>query len=132
MIVNPYGRRFGVFLTIGGVAIFRAIAPANTVRLHQIGIDPDTLAFALVVVLLTGFVVGLVPVLGTCQFDMNEALKADSRSTTLVFYRHRLASLFVASEVLLSLILLFRSGLLINHLSRLLLLNPGYRTATAT
>ncbi len=128
VLLSLLGGTLGILLACGGIQVFRAIVPGNLARLEEIGIDPGTLAFALGIVLLSGFVVGVVPALRACRIDVNEALKADTRGATLEFGRRRLASLFVASEVSLSLILLIGSGLLINSLSRLLLLDPGYRT----
>jgi len=128
LLLSLVGGALGLMLAVGGVAVFRAIAPADMARLHEIGVDPMTVVFALGVVLFIGVVVGLIPGLRTSWPDLNEALKADSGSATLRFGRRRLASLFVVTEMALSLILLISSGLLINSLSRLLRLDPGYRT----
>jgi putative ABC transport system permease protein len=128
VLLSLAGGIVGILLAIVGVAVFRAIAPHDMARLEEVRINLGTLVFALGIVLLTGVIVGLVPALRACRPDLHEAIKADSRGTTLEFGRRRLASLFVASEVSLSLILLVSSGLLINSLSRLLLLDPGYRT----
>jgi len=128
LLLSLLGGALGLMLAVGGVAVFRAIAPADMARLHEIGVDPTTLAFALGAVLLTGIVVGLVPGWRFCRPDLNDALKGDSRNAALGLSRRRLAKLFVASEMSLSLILLISSGLLINSMSRLLLLDPGYRT----
>jgi putative ABC transport system permease protein len=128
VLLSLMGGTLGILLAYGGVQVFRAIVPSDLARLEEIGVDPGTLAFALGIVLLSGLIIGLIPALRTCRIDVNEALKADTRGATLEFGRRRVASLFVASEVSLSLILLIGSGLLINSLSRLLLLDPGYRT----
>jgi putative ABC transport system permease protein len=127
-LLSLLGGLLGVLLARAGVAVFRGIAPPDMARLEEVGVDSGTLVFALGVVLLTSILVGLVPAWRTCQPDLNEALKVDSRGATLDFRRRRLASLFVASEVSLSLILLVSAGLLVNSLSRLLVLDPGYRT----
>ena len=128
VLLSLLGGVLGIVLAIGGVAVFRALAPSDMPRLEEVGIELGTLVFALGAVLLTGILVGLVPAWRTCRPDLHEALKADSRGATLDFGRRRLASLFVASEVALSLILLVGAGLLVNSFSRLLRLDPGYRT----
>jgi putative ABC transport system permease protein len=128
VLLSLLGGALGILLAFVGAAVFRLIAPSDMVRLEEIRIDPATLGFALCLILLTGILVGLVPALWTCRPDLNEALKADSRGATAEFKRRRLANLFVASEVSLCLVLLISSALLINSLSRLLLLDPGYRT----
>jgi putative ABC transport system permease protein len=128
LLLSLLGGVLGILLAFGGVGVFRQIAPSDMVRLEEIRIDPATLGFALCLVLLMGILVGLVPALRTCRPDLNEAIKADSRGATADFRRRRLASLFVAFEISLCLVLLISSGLLVNSLSRLLLLDPGYRT----
>jgi putative ABC transport system permease protein len=128
VLLSVLGGVLGIVLAIGGVAVFRAIAPSDMPRLEEVGIESGTLVFALGAVLLTGILVGLVPAWRTCRPDLHEALKADNRGATRDVGRRRLASLFVASEVALSLILLVGAGLLVNSFSRLLRLDPGYRT----
>jgi predicted permease len=128
VLLSLLGGTLGVLLACAGVQIFRVIVPSDLARLEEIGVDPGTLVFALGTVLLTGIVIGLVPALQACRVDLNEVLRADTRGITPELRRRRLSSLFVASEVSLSLMLLIGSGLLINSLSRLLLLDPGYRT----
>lgn len=128
VLLSLFGGVLGILLAFGGVAVFHRIAPGDLPRLEEIRIDPATLGFALCLILLTGLLVGLMPALRTCRPDLNDALKADSRGATAEFRRRRLANLFVASEVSLCLVLLISAGLLINSLSRLLLLDPGYRT----
>ncbi len=128
VLLSLLGGVLGIVLALGGLAVFRAIAPSDMPRLEEVGIEFGTLVFALGVVLLTGILVGLVPAWRICRPDLHEALKTDSRGATLAFGRRRLTSLFVASEVALSLILLVGAGLLVNSFTRLLRLDPGYRT----
>lgn len=128
LLLSLLGGVLGILLAFVGVAVFRRIAPSDMVRLGEVCIDPTTLGFALGLVLLTGILVGLIPALRTCRPDLNDALRADGRGTTVEFRRRRLANLFVAAEISLCLVLLIGSGLLINSFSRLLLLDPGYRT----
>lgn len=128
LLLCSLGGILGLLLAGWGISVFRAIAPNNIPRLQEAGIDSATLVFALGAVLLTGGVVGLIPVLQTCRVGLNETLKEDGRSATMRFGRRRLASQLVVAELSLSLVLLIGSGLLINSFSRLLLLNPGYTT----
>jgi predicted permease len=70
----------------------------------------------------------LTPALRLCKLELHEVLKEGTRGATMGPGRHRLARLLVTAQIALSLTLLIGSGLLINSLSRLLLLDPGYQT----
>jgi putative ABC transport system permease protein len=128
VLLAALGGAFGLIIALGMLDVFRVIAPDTIPRLEHVGLDTTTLGFALGTVLLTGISVGLVPALRTFRLDLNEALKAEGRTSSMGFGRRRLASSVVAAEVSISLILLISSGLLINSVSRLLLIDPGYRT----
>jgi len=128
VLLSLLGGMLGLLLAWASIDIFCAIVPGDLASLEEIHIDPGTLVFALGIVLLNSIVTGLIPALRTSRIDVNEALKADTRGTTPEFGRRRLVSLFIVSEVAMSLILLIAAGLLLNSLCRLLILNLGYRT----
>ena len=128
MLLAALAGVFGLIIAIGMLNVFRMIAPDTIPRQELVGLDTTTLGFAIGAVLLTGISVGLVPTLRTFRVDLNEALKAEGRTASMGFGHRRLVSSVVVSEVSLSLILLIGSGLLINSISRLLLIDPGYRT----
>ena len=57
------GRRAGRGLAYAGLRLLVAIGPANLPRLSEISLDARTLAFTLVLSLLSGFFFGLIPAL---------------------------------------------------------------------
>jgi len=128
VLLTVLGGVLGILLAWSGIGVFRAMVPRDLARLQEIGLDTGTLTFALGIVLFSGILIGLIPALRICRIDVSDALKAESRGTTPGLVRHRMASLFVASEISLSLMLLIGSFLMINSLSRLLLIDPGHRT----
>ncbi len=118
----------GLLLAWWSMEVFRVIAPHDIPRYEQVSIDSAVFAFVLGIGTLTGIAVGLTPTLRVCKLKLHEVLKEGTRSATMGPGRHRLAKLLVTAQIALSLMLLIGSGLLINSLSRLLLLDPGYRT----
>jgi predicted permease len=128
VLLSLLGGMLGILFAWASIDVFRAIVPGDLARMEEIHIDPGTLVFALGIVLMSGIVTGLIPALRTSRVNMNEALKADTRGITPEFGRRRLVSLFIVSEVAMSLMLLIAASLLLNSLCRLLILNPGYRT----
>src|SRR5262245_39451815 len=95
--------------------------------MQGIGIDAWVLAFTLGVSVITGLVFGLAPVFQAWRTDVNAALKQESRGDT-GGQRNRLRQLLVVSEMALALVLLVGAGLLMKSFSRLLDVNPGFRT----
>jgi len=77
--------------------------------------------------LVTGLAFGLAPAVQAWRTDVNAALKEEGRGETAghrKWFRHVL----VVSEVALALVLLIGAGLLIKSFSRLMEVNPGFRT----
>ena len=128
LLLAALGGVLGLLLASWGIAVFRAIAPHSIPRYEQVTLDSVVIVFVLVVALLTGIAVGLAPALRACKLDLHEALKAGARSTTMGSGQHRLSKILVTTQVALSVTLLIGSGLLINSFSRLLLVDPGYKT----
>jgi putative ABC transport system permease protein len=86
-------------------------------------VDVPILAFALVVSLLTGVLVGLIPGLRASRVDLQSALKGETGPSG-----HRSRSALVLSQVALSLILLIGTALLVRSLLRLEAIDPGFRS----
>lgn len=128
MLLAALGGACGLLFALWGTDVFRAIAPENVPRQSQVGIDMAAFIFTGVAILLTGTIVGLVPAFRACRIGLSEAVKQGGRDVTMRLGWRRLASLLVGGQLALSLTLLVGSGLLINSLTRLLVLDPGYRT----
>ena len=69
----------GVALAYGGVALLRAIAPADLPRLEQVAVDARVLGFGLAVALATGVLFGLAPALQALRSDVREVLASSAR-----------------------------------------------------
>jgi predicted permease len=110
--------------------IVRTINPGNIPRLEAIQLDGGVLAFTFAVSILTGLVFGLAPALRAASVDLNSALKAGGRASQgtggFTFFRHRLRSLLVISELAFSLMLLIGAGLLVRSFLRLESVPPGF------
>ena len=94
-------------------------------RAVDIGLDPITLGFTLVVTLLTGLGIGLLPALQASGVNVLETLKDASRGSA--GSGHRLRSSLLVAEVSLSLVLLIAAGLLLTSFSRLQRVEPGFQ-----
>lgn len=124
VLLSLFGGALGLLLAYWLIGPLVALAPSTIPRLHEIGIDGRTLAFTLVISLLTALIFGLLPALKFSKPDLQEALKQGGQSTGggSVLLR----SALVVAEVSLTMVLLVGAGLLVKSLWRILQVNPGF------
>ncbi len=102
--------------------------PAVLPRSGSIGLDGPTLAFALVVSLVTGAAFGLVPALRSSSVALEGTLREGAAGVTAGRQRHRIQRGLVVAEVALALVVLTGAGLLVKSFVRLSQVEPGYDT----
>ncbi len=103
-----------------------ALVPADLPHIGAIRIDGHVLAFTLVLSLLTGILFGLVPALVASRSELQGALAEGALRTGTGRGLGRVRAALVVGEVGLALVLLVGAGLLLQSLSRLLRVNPGF------
>jgi len=109
-------RTFDVLRTLVPESLRGAVAPTLDLRL---------LAVALVAVLATGFVFGLVPLRHALRVDLRDPLNA--RTMGGAAGRRRAQAALVACEVALAVVVLFSTGLMIRTILNLQAVDPGFR-----
>jgi predicted permease len=127
MLLSLAGGGLGLMMAFWGVRALGQWSGASLPSMHGIGIDAWVLAFTLGVSVITGLAFGLAPAVQAWRTDVNTTLKEEGRGDT-GGHRNRLRHLLVVSEVALALVLLVGAGLLIKSFSRLMEVNPGFRT----
>jgi predicted permease len=120
------GGALGLGLAWAALRILVAKGPATVPRLHEIGIDPFVLAFALGVSLLSGALFGVIPVLKYAGPGVATALRGVGRTFSLGRERHRARNMLVVVQVALALVLLVSSGLMIRTFQQLRRVQPGF------
>jgi putative ABC transport system permease protein len=128
LLLAAIGGAVGVMLAYAGTKTLLVLASNSIPRLDQVGVDLKVLGFALGVSLLTGLCVGLVPALRLLKPDLGESLKEGGRAGTRGPAHGQVLNFFVASEVALTLVLLVAAGLMLQTMSRLAGVKPGYET----
>lgn len=122
------GAALGLLLAWWGVDSLLAIEPGNLPRTNDVGIDYRVLTFAAMVSLATASLLGLITAWRSTSQNLNETLKATSRSQLGGGTGRSTRSLLVVVQISLTLILLTGAGLLGRSLLGLLSVDPGFRT----
>ena len=130
LLLALLGGTCGLVLAVWSTTLLPTIVPADVfnIPLRQIDtipVDRWVLAFTLVVSCLTGILFGMIPALSALRGSVSEPLKEGGRGST-AGRSNRLRHALVASEVALALVVLSGAGLMIESMSRLLGVDPGF------
>jgi putative ABC transport system permease protein len=109
------GGILGIFVALWGVQVLRATLPAQVEEicdLNNLGVNVAAIAFTVLMTLLAGLLSGIAPAWQQGRRDPQTALK-QGEGRVLGGGGHRLQSVFVVSEVALTLALLIGAGLMI-------------------
>jgi len=126
LLLASLGGGLGLLLAAWGIELLLKFDLDSLPRTEEISIDPRVLGFTLFVTLLTGIIFGLVPALQTTKVDLQNALKAGSRSASGSKGSRQLRSALVIAEIALTLVLLISAGLLLISFNRLMQVDTGF------
>ena len=116
-----------------GVRALVAAAPDQIPDWVQMNADARTIIFAVVVIVVTAVVFGLVPALQPRRADPATSLvAAASARTSLALPQRRMLDALVVVEIALALVLLASSGLLVRAYAHLRTTDPGFRADGVT
>ena len=124
LLLSAIGATLGLLLASWSIRLLGTLGPRILPRAGEIHLDGTVLAFTAIVAFVTAIVFGLGPAVHASRVDLNEALKAGSRTLT---HGGRLRGIMVAAEVAFATILLTGAGLLLRSFLRLESVDPGFR-----
>ncbi len=107
-------------------SVLLGLVPADTPRLHEVGVNFSVLAFVFLISTLTGLLFGLIPALQASRPELVGNLKEGSQGGGSGARHHRFRSGLVVVEFALSLMLMIAAGLLLRSFERLMKVNPGF------
>lgn len=122
------GGGLGLVVAYLGTDVLVSIAPTNTPRIEEVGVDARVFAFASVVTVLAGALFGLVPSLRLARGDLIGGLREGGRGGSGGFQGMRLRGALVSGQVALALVLLVGAGLLVRSLQQLRAQDLGFRS----
>jgi putative ABC transport system permease protein len=122
------GGVLGLVLAMWGVQLLR-LSPAGTIpRMEEVGLDLRVLLFSFLLSFLAGVGFGVVPGVRLMHSGLETGLKDGGRSIAGGIGIQGLRRGLVAAEVAIAFVLLIGAGLLIRSFTRLLDVNPGFRS----
>ncbi len=127
LILATLGGLAGVGLAFLGTDLLVSLAPANTPRLSEVGVDVRALGAAAAVSLLSGLVFGLAPAIHGSGCGVAWALRETGRGSGEGRRGGLLRGALVTGQVALALVLLVGSGLLIQSFVNLRTRDLGFR-----
>ena len=109
------GAALGVMIAWGGLKLIVATMPPDLIPAESvIALNPQVMAFALVLAVLTPLIFGLVPALQAARRDLNDPLRDMGRGVIGGFRTARMRDAAIVMEVAVSLALLVGAGLLMH------------------
>ena len=130
MMLALAGGLGGLLLAYFSLDLLTSFASTFTSRANEVSIDGGTLAFNLIVSILTGVVVGLVPVFG--KQDIVTGLKEGGARATLSRQRQAVRKVLIVAQIAVAFMLIIGAGLMIRSFVALQAIDPGFKSEGVT
>lgn len=125
VVLAVAGGAVGLIFAYWAVRLFVVNAPFDIPRIDDVAIDARVLAFAAVLAILSGLIVGLLPAWRVVGATLQPLLRSGGhRSTDAAGIRIR--ALLLTTQVALSVALLVVTGLFVTSFARLTRVDPGF------
>jgi len=128
LLMAAFGGTAGLLLAHWCLVGLLSMGPKNIPRLAETTLDFHVFVFAGAISILAGLVVGLAPLFTAGKLDLVSALKDSSRGTTGAKSGQSLRNVLIISEIAITLVLAFASGLLLRSLNAAESSYPGFRS----
>jgi len=127
VLLSLAGGALGLLLAAWGVPLLTGISASSIPRVEGVKVDGATLAFTLLVSLVTGVLFGLAPALQSSSRRLTESLKEGGRKGTAGGVLHqRMLNLLVVAEVAAAVVLLVAAGLMLRSFVAISRVAPGF------
>jgi predicted permease len=131
MVLSCAGAALGLLLALAGTRAMSHLSGVTIPLLESVHIDAASLAFTVIVAILTGLFFGLVPALHVPGAKLHESLKDAHRGSSQGAGHAWIRSALVVSEIALACVLLVGAGLLVHSFLRVLDVDMGFHPERA-
>lgn len=128
LVLSFFGALAGLLLAFWSTRALAALNPGNIPRLDQLRLDGAVLLFTVGLVVLTGCLFGLVPLVFSTGRNLRDPLQDGGKTSAGTTGGQRTRSALVVAEIAIALVVLVGTGLMIQSFRRLLDVDPGFRT----
>ena len=118
----------GLMFAFWGTGVLRGVIPDTVPRADEIGLDFTVLLFTGGILIATGVISGLVPMVKASRPDLTGILQEGGLGNVSGRKGRWLTGALVVSEVALAAMILIGAGLMIRSYVRLTNVNPGFQT----
>jgi predicted permease len=129
VLLGLIGGVLAVGVAYGGVRLLVAMGPTNLPRLQEISLDGWSLGFALLLAVMSGLVLGSIPVWRYARGGQALAVSSGGRTASASRERHRSRNVLVVAQVAMALVLLVGATLMIRTFEHLRRVDPGFADA---
>jgi predicted permease len=116
----------GIGVAYAGLRLLTAIGPENLPRLSEISLDSRSLAFTLILSVLSGLLFGSIPMLRYVPLRQAVPLLGAVRTASVSRERQRGRNLLVVAQVAMALVLLISAVLMIRTFNAMRNVDPGF------
>ncbi len=129
LVLGVLGGAVGLALATIGVRALLAVGPTSLPRLPNVSVDGSVISFTAAVAFGTALLCGLLPAIQGSRTDLRPALSEGGRGASSGKASRRVRDGLVVLEVALAVVLVSGSGLLLQSLSQLQAVDPGFTPA---
>jgi putative ABC transport system permease protein len=127
-LVTWLGAIAGLGFAFSGVRTLQTLGASKLPRLESVPFDAHVLGFALLILLVSGVMLGVAPAVRMARTDLKTLMNESGRSTIGGRGTTRLMGMMTVAEVALALMLVAGAGWLVQSFSRLRNTDPGFVT----
>jgi predicted permease len=120
------GGAAGVAVAYGGLRLLRALGPGELPRLSEISLDGRSIAFTLILSVLSGLLFGAVPVVRYVVSRQRLAMVGTMRTASATRERQRGRNVLVMAQVAMAMVLLISAVLMIRTFMAMRDVDPGF------
>jgi predicted permease len=120
------GGAVGIGVAYAGLRLLTAIGPENLPRLSEISLDGRSLAFTIILSVLSGLLFGSIPVLRYAPSRQSIPLIGAMRTASVSRERQRGRNILVVAQVAMALVLLISAVLMIRTFHAMRNVDPGF------
>ena len=120
------GGAAGVAVAYGGLHLLTALGPTELPRLSEISLDGRSVGFTIILSVLSGLILGVIPVLRYAPSRKRPTLQGAMRTASVSRERQRGRNVLVMAQVSMALVLLIGAVLMIRTFVAMRTVRPGF------